>query len=883
MQETFLKYYTLEASEVIKTLHTDAEQGLSAEEVSVRLLQYGKNVLAHRKDKSILLLWLQQLLNPIILILMGAGVLAFAFREVLEGIAIIVVILINSLIGVTMEWQARISMKALRDLSKTKSKVYRDGKRIEIDATEIVPGDILFLEAGDLVTADARVFQQHRLAIQESALTGESIYVEKQTQPLPEKTILAERLNSVFNGTIVTRGNGKAVVIATGNATELGKISILAEKAEKGTPPLDKRLSALGKKLIWLVLAISALIFPLGIAQGRNWLIMVETAIALAVAAIPEGLPVIATISLARGMLRLADKNVIVKSLNAVQTLGETNAIFADKTGTLTENLVFVDTLAFDEQILDIDSVSGNDLDQNINLRLLLKVGILCNDSTFYPHEEEKNSGDPLEVALFRMANHLNINYETVQKENPRIAEVPFDAHLKMMGTLHESDDRYLICVKGATHAVLEKCSRIQTKTEAQKIKNTEQWFRLEDQLAAQGLRILSFAYKFQDKKPDDVHFINDLTFLGMVGFIDPVRQDVKEAIQTCRKAGIKVVMLTGDHAATAANIAKEAGIIEDKEAAIIFHGKDLKLFEKLTEVEKEQLLKTKVFSRVNPSQKLDLVSIFQLNNYIVGMTGDGINDAPALKKADIGIAMGQRGTEAAKEVADMVLKDDAFPSIVVAIRQGRIIFENIRKFVIYLLSCNLSEIMVVGIAALLNLPAPLLPLQILFLNLVTDVFPALAIGLNEGESNIMDKSPRDPKEPIITKSLWAATFVYGGSITAGILGAEWYSLQILHLSPEVANNITFYTLILTQLWNVFNLPDRSVSFFKNEITRNTYVWYAVVFCIGLVAMVFTIAPAKNALALINFDPTYLLLILSFSLVPVGLVQLFKRGFKWVV
>ncbi len=872
----------LTADEAVQTLQTQAKQGLSEAEAHKRLLQYGRNVLEERKGKSALLILLQQLLNPIILVLIIAGALAFAFDETLEGFAIIVVITINGAIGFIMEWQARGSMRKLLSLSRARSKVYRNGKRIEIDSADLVPGDILFLEAGDLVTADARVIEQNRLAIQESALTGESIYVEKHTQPLPEETILAERANSVFKGTVVTLGNGKAIITATGNATELGKISTLAKEAEKGTTPLDKRLSALGKKLIGLVISLSVLIFPLGIMQGRDWLIMIETAVALAVAAIPEGLPVIATISLARGMLRLADQNVIVKSLNAVQTLGETNVIFTDKTGTLTENRIFADTLVLDEYSLPLAAISEKNLDQNIPLRLLLKVGILCNNSTFYPDDGEKSSGDPLEIALLRMAYDLGINYETVQKENPRIAELPFDANLKMMGTLHESDDRYLICAKGATHAILGKCNWSQTSAESQNLQNVGNWLKLENDLAAQGLRVLSFAYKFQREKPKETHLLENLIFLGMIGFIDPVRSDVKQAIQTCRSAGIEVIMVTGDHPETALNIARKAGILTEQDPTAAFHGKDLKSSEKLSEKEKNQLLKIRVFSRVNPSQKLDLVTVFQQNNYIVAMTGDGINDAPALKKADIGIAMGQRGTEAAKEVADMVLKDDAFPSIVVAIRQGRIIFENIRKFVVYLLSCNLSEILVVAIAALLNLPAPLLPLQILFLNLVTDVFPALAIGLNEGERNIMNKPPRHLQEPIVTRSLWLSTFVYGSSITLGILGAEVYSLHILHLPHDIVNNITFYTLILAQLWNVFNLPEAGVSFFRNEITRNPYIWYALATCLGLVVLVFAIEPARNALMLTYFATTHLLIILFFSLAPVVLVQFLKRGLRLI-
>lgn len=881
MNKAHQKYYTLEVPAVITILETDADRGLSDQEVKVRQRRFGKNVLEEKKGKSLLLIFVQQLLNPIVLVLAGAAALAFAFGQVLEGIAVLIVILLNSLIGFLMEWQAMVSIRKLQSLSRTQAKVYRNGERIRIDSAELVPGDILYLEAGDMVTADARLIHERRLAIKEAALTGESTQVEKHTKVLPEDTILAERSNSVYNGTVVTRGNGKAVVTATGEATELGKISTLAEEAEKEETPLDKRLGALGKNLIWLTLILAALIIPLGIVQGRGWLVMIETAVALAVAAIPEGLPVIATISLARGMIRLAERNVIVKSLTSVQTLGETQVIFTDKTGTLTENKMYAETLVLDGKPLEVEKAKQKIQSEKLNW--LLKVSILCNDSTFDATEDKKNTGDPIEVALLRLAADFQMEVKNIQAENPRIAEIPFDAELKMMGTLHESGRQFLVCVKGAAQEVLEKCTQIQLDGEVEPLKNRNKWLKLEDELAAQGLRILSFAYGLQTEKPDEKDFITDLTFLGLVGFIDPVRGDVKDAIGKCRKAGIEVIMITGDHPETAANIAKKAGLIDPNADTVAIHGKDLKPAAELSAEQTEQILKTKVFSRVSPEQKLDLITIFQDKNYIVGMTGDGVNDAPALKKANIGIAMGMRGTEAAKEVADMILKDDAFPSFVIAIEQGRIIFENIRKYVVYLLSCNLSEVLVVAIASFLALPAPLLPLQILFLNLVTDVFPALAIGMDKGEKNVMEKPPRNPDEPILTRALWTSIAVYGICLTVGVLSAEFYSLYVLKLPEAIVNNITFYTLILAQLWHVFNLPERSIAFFKNEVTRNPYIWFALLLCIGIVVIGFEIPPARQALALVSLKTNYLLEILLFSLMPVVLVQVLKRGLRVIV
>jgi Ca2+-transporting ATPase len=875
--------HTLPIEQLAQKLEVKLDKGLPEAEISQRLQEYGPNLLEQKKQRSLFSIFLEQFSNPIVWVLILAATAAFAFGQNLEGFAVVIVLVINALIGFFMEWQAQRSMNKLRNLSRARSKVIRGGQRREIDSGHIVPGDILYLEAGDLVTADARLFEEHNLAVKEAALTGESMPVEKQPEPIAEDTILAERDNCVFSGTVITRGNARALVYATGEDTELGRIAEMAAEAEKEATPLDKRLNILSRRLIWLTLAITLLIFAIGMAQGREWLLMIETSIALAVAAIPEGLPVIATISLARGMLRLADQNVIVKSLRAVQTLGETDTIFTDKTGTLTENRMSAELIVFNAERFEIDELSPSQQPAPDDLEQLIRVAVLCNDSTFDPGDPSHQTGDPIEIALLEMACKLEYKPEEIRKQFPKIEEVPFDADLKMMATLHKFEDKYLSCVKGASQEVLENCIRIWKEGKEVPLKNTESYILLDNQLASEGLRVLSFAYCLSEEQPEEEALFEDLTFLGYVGFIDPVRGDVHEAIQTCREAGISVIMVTGDHPETARAIAGEAGLYYDHEEVSGFHGKDLKPAGELEEAERTKVLDAKVFSRVSPAQKLDIVHIYQEEKHIVGMTGDGVNDAPALKKAEIGIAMGRRGTEAAKEAADIILKDDAFTSIVVAIRQGRIIFDNIRKFVVYLLSCNLSEIMVVAIASIAGLPLPLLPLQILFLNMVTDVFPALALGMDSGEANIMKKPPRDPEEPLVSRAHWIAIFTYSLCMTVAILAVELISIYQLQASDAMVNNLTFYTLILAQLWNVFNLPERDISFFNNQVTRNRFIWYALGLCILIVVGAYFASPVASALSLVAIHPQELLLVFGFSLVPVVLIQLLKRGLRLVV
>jgi Ca2+-transporting ATPase len=906
MQETLERAHAQDAPQVLEVLKTRAEQGLTQAEAQERLKQYGANSLEGKKTDSVWQTLLAQFINPIVWILIVAAGVAFAFQHTLEGVAVVIVIAINAAIGFFMERQAVRSMEKLREMARTKATVVRDGKKTKIDSADIVPGDVLYVEAGDVITADARVINHRMLAAKEAALTGESNQVEKITEPVAEETVLGDRTNMIFKGTLVSRGSGHAVVTATGKNTELGKIAQMTAEAEKSATPLNLKLRSLSKNLIWLTLVLAGLIFGAGVLRGEEWALMIETAIALAIACIPEGLPVISTVALARGMLRLADRQVIVKSLEAVQTLGETEVICTDKTGTLTENQMHVQAVLFSGE--EAKQLSAENKDEGLKdhqaFQLFVKVGVLCNDSVVkedskfqIPDSKSENksedvkkepkgskelggagkheyTGDPVEVALLQLAERFGMDPDKMKQESPRVGEVPFDPEIKMMGTVNKTGDEFFVAVKGAAEEVMSKCRAVFENGQEKPLDDQEGWKKKHDELANGGMRVLGFAYKTSKQDPGK-DFMQDLVFLGMAGFIDPPRPDVKPAIESCHKAGVRVVMITGDHPGTAAAIAKEAGLGKDGEIKTV-EGKDLK-----SGGANAQVTDADVFARVDPGQKLDLITAFQEQQLSVAMTGDGVNDAPALKKADIGIAMGIRGTEAAKEAADLILKDDAFPSIVAAIQYGRMIFENIRTFVMYLLSCNLSEIMVVAVAAFSGMPVPLLPLQILFLNMVTDVFPALAIGMGEGdEEAVMTRQPRKSTEPIVSKRDWVSVAVYAACLTASMTGVSIYALYVLKVDEDAIHQITFFSMILGQLLHVFNMPTREVSFFNNQVTHNKYIGYALVICIGTAVAAYAIPFVREALALESFDFKFIPLILIAGIVPVGLVQLLKRGFK---
>ena len=871
--------YTLSSEEVVNQLDSDIELGLKKKQAEERLKKFGKNEMPHKKQKTRWQIFIEQFFNSINYILAAAALLSFLFRDWEEGIAILIVILITVFIGFFMELQALHSLETLRKMGQAITNVLRNGEITRIKASLLVPGDIMILESGDVVSADARLIEHENLKLKESALTGESSPLEKKDDPLPEGTSIVEQSNMVFKGTLVTRGTGKAIVTATGAHTELGKIQEMGMNVDQEITPLEQKLNHLSKRLIWLTLILAAAIIITGYLRGADFVLMLETGIALAVASIPEGLLIVATIALAQGMLRLSKKQVIIKKLEAVQTLGATNIICTDKTGTLTEDQMKVNTLVFDsksfQNIYPISPEVLKSLKEFEAFEKMMMAGILCNNVNLTNKERH---GDPVELALIDFADYADYDPVSVQKDNPEELEKAFDAESKMMATVNVHENKFNVYAKGAFESIAECCDSILKNGSTEKFENKEEWHQKVDDLASEGLRILAFAYKKSEEKPDRDTMLQQLTFIGLIGFIDPAREDVKDTILTYKNAGIRVVMMTGDHPGTAKKIAQEIGLLEPEGTTDkVILGKDIPDMENLSEDDKRKLLDTVVFARVIPKQKLDILTLFQQNNNIVGMIGDGINDIPALKKADIGIAMGIRGTEAARETADVILKDDKFTSIELAIRQGRVIFENIRQFVVYLLSSNLAEIISVGIAALLNLPAPLLPLQILFLNLITDIFPALALGLGRGEIDIMDQPPRKPDEPIMTKELWNATIVYGLCITMAVLGITAYAHFVMNLPSIEINNMAFFTLIFAQLLNVFNLPKRHLSFFKNDVTLNPWIWGAIALCIFITGAAYFIPPIAGALSLISLSADKFGLVVLFGFMSLLLAQISKR------
>lgn len=857
--------HCIPAESLLQKLGTDSGTGLSRTETMRRLGSEGPNKLPEAGERSNLKILLEQLISPLNGILFLAALVSFIFRDWLESFAVLAVILINTSIAWWMEWQAKQSMQALEKLSGVQSGVIREGRQTLIPATNLVPGDILLLEAGDVVGADARMLNCSGLAVSEAALTGESIPVDKQVLTLPSETLMADQTNMVFKGTVVTRGRGVALVTATGIHTRLGHIASLTHSASREASPLQKKLTDLSHMLMRLMAWLVLLIGIMGILQGKDWLLMLKTAVALAVAAIPEGLPIVATIALARGMLSLARHRVIVKQLSAVETLGGTGIILTDKTGTLTHNKLSIAQIVLPEGTYTQDQHSGDAPVPNHFLQLSL-ASILCNNAQ---GKAKEFLGDPIEVALLEWADKLGMAVGAIREKFPRIREWPFESANKWMATAHANGETKLLAVKGAIEAVLPHCSNLDTAGGIIPFEDKENFLRQAEQLASRGLRTLAFASA--DIPNENFEVLPELNFLGFIAFLDPPRPEVKPAIRSCVDAGIQVFMVTGDHPQTAMNIATQTSLVTDSKKLSFLTGAELEEIFRQENTDKSILQRTPVFARVAPQHKLQLVEYFQQQGQVVAMTGDGINDMPALKKADIGIAMGLRGTEAAREVADMVLKDDSFASIVLAIKRGRAIFANIRHFVVYLLACNLAELLVVSVASFGNLITPLLPLQILFVNMVTDVFPALALGMNASPGNIMQVHPRDPREPIIGRKDWFRISKFSMVISLATLGALIYGYYFLDASPQEANNMAFYTLILSQLLQVFNLPEGNVV--RNEVTRNPYVWWAIATGITVTALAFSIPLTRTALQLIPLSGQFYGYIILFSLMPTLLIQ----------
>lgn len=793
-----LEIHAVSTKDIFSHLEIDPAMGLDPEKAASLLERYGPNEINPEEPEPWWRNLLKQFMTPMIYLLGGASIISLVMGETLDASAILVVILLNAAIGFLTEFRAEKALLALRKMISLKAVILRKGKTQIINSNEIVPGEIILLESGDVVPADARVFEQYNLAVDEAALTGESLPVNKTASQIPLKTELADRKNCLFSGTAVVRGSGRAIVFATGMRTEIGKISSLLSTIGKKTTPLEERLDRLSRFLIKMVIGIAVLVTGLGVFQGRGIVRMIETGIALAVAAVPEGLPFVATMTLALGVHRMASRKALVRNLSSVETLGSTTVICTDKTGTLTMN---------DMAVRSVEMSDPGEED------LLLRVAVLCNKAII---DGDSSIGDPMEVALLKYAVSRGVEVAAMRKESPIIREEPFDSQTMQMITWH----RDCVAVKGAPEKLVYKASRFMIDGKATPLTPDiqKEWMDRIEEMAAQGMRTLAFAWGEDE---------NDLVFLGVAGIFDPPRPEVMESVRLCHDAGIHVIMVTGDHLVTARSIAEEVGIL-GQSARVVISGYEL------AETEESELSgkmrEIAVIARVTPELKLKIIRALQSAGEVVAMTGDGVNDAAALKQADVGIAMGIQGTEVSKAASDIILQDDRFSTIVTAISEGRKIFDNIRKSVLFLLCCNLSEVITVLGGIILGLPSILLPLQILWINLVTDVAPALALALDPSEPEVMSRPPKNRQEDILTKWHRINIIFYGLAMSLGVFAAYGLSLVLNPGDTVRATEICFHTLVFAQLLFVFNVRNKSILSNPEQIFSNPWLLAGVVF-----------------------------------------------------
>ncbi|MBW3012489.1 calcium-transporting P-type ATPase, PMR1-type [Candidatus Woesearchaeota archaeon] len=795
-----------------------SKNGLSPEEAATRLEKYGRNEITKKHEISKLKIFLEQFKDFIIWILIIATIISAVLGEWVDALAIGIILLLNALLGFIQEYKAEEAIEKLKQLASLKAFVFRNGQEMEIDATEVVPGDIILLTEGDKVPADARLFEQHSLYSQEAALTGESMPVSKNTDVL-EKAAVADQANMVFAGTVVTRGNGKAVVVRTAMDTELGKIATLIEETKQPPTPLQVKLDHFGKLLGILVLAIAAVVFVVGVVRGFPAFEMFLAAVSLAVAAIPEGLPAVVTITLALGVQRMIKRNTLVRRLPSVETLGSTTVICSDKTGTFTHNEMTVQKVYVDDKIINVTGSGyepkGKFSETPEGLKQLLKIGVLCNDANI--DESGKVFGDPTEAALIVSAMKLGIGKRELENENPRVDEIPFSSERKRMTTVHKVAGKKFAFVKGSPEVIVERCSKILENGKARYITPVDKKKILDknDEFASQALRVLGFAYKEVEAQTPE----SNLIFVGLQAMIDPARNEAIIAVNQCRNAGIKVVMITGDHKLTARAVADQLGII-----GRALTGQEL---DKLNDKELYNIVDdVSIYARVNPIHKVKIVEALKKRGHIVAMTGDGVNDAPSLKKADICVAMGITGTDVSKEAADMILVDDNFASMVAAVEEGRGIYDNIEKFIQYLLSCNMGEVLTIFVAIILGLSLPLIALQILLMNLLTDGLPALALGIEPKEEGIMARGPRKPGKKIVDAPALVNMLIFGLIMMAGTLFMFQFARPEQNLN--YARTVAFTTLVFFQMFHVLNSRSLTHSIFKIGFFSNWKLWAAI-------------------------------------------------------
>ena len=895
------KWFAKDVNEVEQQLGTDLKKGLSSDEVVKRQEKYGFNELKAAKKKTLLQRFLDQFKDFSIIVLIIAAIVSGAVgiangEGVTDTIIIMIVVIVNAIIGVSQEAKAEKSLEALQKLTDHAAKVIRNENITVISAKELVPGDIVVLDTGDYIPADLRVIEAVNLKAQESSLTGESVPVEKNIEKIENNEVgIGDRVNMLFSSSLVTYGRGKGIVVETGMTTEVGKIAGMINDVEKQETPLQTKLNKLGKTLGIVALAICVFIFIVGLIQGKEPIGMFMTAVSLAVAAIPEGLAAVSTIVLAIGVQKMVKKNAIVKRLPAVETLGSATVICSDKTGTLTQNKMTVKKIFWNDAIRDLDNIGENEIDEE--LKKLVYANMLCNDTKI--SNEGELTGDPTETALVDMAFKLDFD-PSIYDRTPRIEEVPFDSERKLMTTVNKVDDDYVVYTKGGIDELLKRCNSYEINNNVNNdIGAYINKIRQENEkMAKEALRVLGCAYKVIDhfpSKEEMKNIENNLTFIGMVGMIDPPRQEAKVAVEKCKTAGIKTVMITGDHKITATAIARELGILENDDEAIT--GQDL---ENMTDEELEKSVRHySVYARVSPEHKVRIVKAWQKNGEIVAMTGDGVNDSPALKTSDIGCAMGVVGTDVAKEAADVILTDDNFATIVSAVEEGRRIYDNILKVIQFLLSSNIGEIVVLFLATLLT---PLfanwfgitdithleilLPIHILWINLVTDSLPALALAFDPANSDIMTRKPAKPGKGIFTKAMtWR--IIYQG-IMIGLLTLAAYAIGLATTNEpingltleqskiEVGQTMAFVTLALSELVHVFNVRDNKKSIFKTKVFNNKKLVWAIIASAALMFVILLIEPLRNIFSIPILPTQNILELVCLIFAPIVIVEIFK-------
>jgi len=899
-------WHIMTGGEICRELNVDPEQGLNDREVNRRLVEFGHNTLAVKKGVSPVFLFLGQFKDFMVMVLMVATLVSGLLGEIADAITILAIIFVNALLGFIQEFKAERSMESLRSLTAPEATVLRNGVGLKIAAAELVPGDIVLLEAGDRIPADIRWLKTSNIRVEESALTGESQAVAKNSQPLlDEYTPIADRKNMSFMGTVLVNGRGLGIVVATGMATEMGLIAGMIQEAKEEDTPLQRRLAQLGKWLVTVCLAICVVVVITGMLQGESLYKMFFAGVSLAVAAIPEGLPAIVTVALAIGVQRMVKRNAVIRKLPAVETLGCATVICADKTGTLTQNEMTVRRIYCAGQVL---TVSGHGYDPKGDfhgadpfkdkgpLRELLNCAALCNNAVLtkrglriaglFRSERKDNlwgiDGDPTEGALLVAAAKAGIWREELERKAQRVAEIPFESERKRMTVIYKTkSEGYKAYAKGAPDVILNLCNRELTKDGVKELtaERRKAILYFNDEMASQALRVLALAVKEVQPGETGGEVEKDLIFVGLMGMIDPPRPSAAKAIRVCQAAGIKPVMITGDHKLTAQAVARELGILRGPNQYVVT-GSEL---DQMTDEElSKHVMDISVFARVAPIDKLRIVRAFKQRGQIVAMTGDGVNDAPAVKEADIGVAMGQTGTDVTKEASSMIITDDNFATIVAAVEEGRGIYDNIRKFIRYLLSCNLGEVLVMFLGTLVGLPLPLLPIQILWVNLVTDGLPAMALGVDGSEPDIMKREPRRPDESVFARGLGKKILIRGTMIGVGtllvfVIGL-WYGVGLL-----AARTMAFTTLVFSQLFHVFDCKSERRGIFEVGLFSNPLLVAAVaVSTIMQLCVIYipTLQAIFKTTALVGWQWVLILLVAGGPTVLIGLTRVIRKELR---